>query len=205
MKTLHLPLKAETVNALCVGDPVTVSGIVVTVRDRAHKWLYETCISSRVQPSGEDMAIHRKLRSLLQEGAVYHCGPIVRKVSGDWQIVAAGPTTSEREEPYEAALMKHFTIRLIIGKGGMGESTRQACREVPAVYLTAVGGAAVIAAARIKRVVTVYKMEFGIPEALWVMEMADFPAIVTMDAWGNSLHEDVKEHSHEMLRRLLSR
>jgi len=161
MKHLSLPLNAACVMALRVGEPVMVSGLVVTARDRAHKWLYETFVQGHMLPTAEDRAIYQELATILKGGAIYHCGPIVKKDEDGWHLVAAGPTTSEREEPYEAAVMKHFQVRLIIGKGGMGKRTLQACCEVPALYLNAVGGAAVVAAARIPRIISVHKLDFG--------------------------------------------
>jgi len=120
-----------------------------------------------------------------------------------YRFVAAGPTTSIREEPYQGDVMRHFNLKGVIGKGGMGANTRRACQEVPGVYFHAIGGAASLIAQSVKQVRGVYKLEFGVPEAMWVIEVEDFPAVVTMDAHGNSLHEAVRERSREALERLI--
>jgi fumarate hydratase subunit beta len=123
---------------------------------------------------------------------LYHCGPVVRKDGDEWIFVAAGPTTSKREEPYEADVIERYGVRGVIGKGGMGPRTLAACGKHGAVYLHAIGGLAVILAKSVKKVKTVHKLEeFGAPEAMWVIQVERFPAVVTMDSHGNSLHADV--------------
>jgi tartrate/fumarate subfamily iron-sulfur-dependent hydro-lyase beta chain len=123
----------------------------------------------------------------------------------EYRFVAAGPTTSIREEPYQGDVMRHFQIQGVIGKGGMGAKTLAACQEVPGVYLHAIGGAASLIAQTVKRVLGVYKMDFGVPEALWVIEVVDFPAVVTMDAHGQSLHAEVEKKSKAALEGLLAK
>jgi fumarate hydratase class I len=141
---------------------------------------------------------------LLKEGVIYHCGPVVSGLdTREYRFVAAGPTTSSREEPYQADVMHHFKIKGVIGKGGMGARTLAACRDVPGVYFHAVGGAATLIAQSVQRVLGVYKLDFGVPEAMWVVEVKDFPVIVTMDAHGNSLHDEVAKKSKAVLDRLL--
>ena len=132
---------------------------------------------------------------------IYHCGPVVSQdATGRWRFVAAGPTTSIREEPYEADVIAHFGVRAVIGKGGMGPKTLAACREHGAVYLHAVGGAATLIASSVKEVLTVFKKdEFGVPEAFWVVRVEGFPAVVTMDAHGQSLHETMFEGSRRKI------
>jgi len=129
----------------------------------------------------------------LKNGILYHCGPVVIKdEQGNWKCVAAGPTTSIREEPYQWQVIRDLGLRGVIGKGGMGDKTLAACKDHGCVYLHAIGGAAQVLAACIKRVANVYMMEqFGAPEAVWEFEVASFPAVVTMDAHGNSLHKEV--------------
>jgi fumarate hydratase class I len=117
----------------------------------------------------------------------------------EYRFVAAGPTTSIREEPYQGMVMKHFNIKGVIGKGGMGPKTLAACQEVPGVYLHAIGGAASLIAQTVSRVLGVYKLDFGVPEAMWVTEVKDFPAVVTMDSHGGSLHASVEAHSKAVL------
>jgi fumarate hydratase class I len=138
----------------------------------------------------------------LNGGIIYHCGPVVLKQDGTWKMVAAGPTTSIREEPYQADIIKRFGLRAVIGKGGMGSKTLAGLKESGAVYLQAIGGAAQYYARCIKSVKGVHWMEFGIPEALWNIEVEQFPAIVTMDSHGKSLHADVDEASGTILAKL---
>jgi fumarate hydratase class I len=130
---------------------------------------------------------------------LYHCGPVVVKENGGWRITAAGPTTSIREEPYQAEILKRYGVRVVIGKGGMGPKTLAGLKESGGVYLNAVGGAAQFYARCVERVVDVSLLQFGTPEAMWHLDVHDFPAIVTMDAHGNSLHQDVEEASGQKL------
>jgi fumarate hydratase class I len=206
MHSLHIPISEGQIRSLNVGDPVLLSGILLTGRDAAHKWMVETFVSKKRAAQGDDLAAYEAIRPLLAGGAIYHCGPVVAGLdTRDYRFVAAGPTTSSREEPYQGDVMRHFTIRAVIGKGGMGPKTLAACGEVPGVYLHAIGGAATLIAQTVQKVVGVYKLEFGVPEALWVIEVADFPAVVTMDSHGKSLHAEVEARSRAQLEQLLAR
>jgi len=196
MRSLKLPLSAEDVRSLKVGDPVALSGVMVTGRDTAHKWLIDTFIAKMRPAQGDDMGVYIALKSLLDGGVIYHCGPVVAGLdTHQYRFVAAGPTTSIREEPYQGDVMRHLNVRGVIGKGGMGAKTLQACREVPGLYLHAIGGAASLIAQTVKRVLGVYKLDFGVPEAFWVIEVQDFPVVVTMDSHGGSLHADIEVKS----------
>ena len=183
--THHLisPVTEEAIRELKVGDQVLISGVVFTGRDAVHKYLHE----GGELPEGVN----------LEGGIIYHCGPVVLKDDNDeWKVVAAGPTTSIREEPYQGDIMKQFGVRGVIGKGGMADKTLAACREHGAVYLHAIGGAAQVLAECIVRVRDVYMLEeFGSPEAIWELEVHEFPAVVTMDSHGESLHKDVHAQS----------
>ncbi len=204
MKKLNLPIAAEEILALKVGDPVKLSGIMLTGRDAVHKWMIDTFIRGTRTPEGDDQQVYDAIRPILDQGAIYHCGPVVSGLeTGDYRFVAAGPTTSAREEPYQADVMRHFQLRAVIGKGGMGARTLEACGEVPSVYLHAIGGAASLIAQSVQRVIGVHKLEFGVPEAMWVIEVSDFPAVVTMDAHAGSLHADIQETSARKLEALL--
>jgi tartrate/fumarate subfamily iron-sulfur-dependent hydro-lyase beta chain len=206
MKKISLPVDASTIRQLKVGDPVALSGVMVTGRDTVHKWMNDTFIKKTRQPQGDDLEVYQALLPLLKGGVIYHCGPVVSGLeSGDYRFVAAGPTTSIREEPYQGDVMRHFDLRGVIGKGGMGAKTLDACQEIPGVYLHAIGGAASWIAQTVKRVLGVYKLSFGVPEALWVIEVEGFPAVVTMDAHGNSLHADIEKQSKTVLEDLLAR
>ncbi len=205
MKTLTMPLSNAAILDLHKGDPVELSGIMITARDTAHKWMYDTFIKQTRQPQGDDLEVYEAIKPLLDGGAIYHCGPVVAGLdTQDYRFAAAGPTTSTREEPYQGAVMHHFNVRAVIGKGGMGAKTLAACGEVPGVYLHAIGGAASLIAQCVTRVVGVYKLSFGVPEAMWVIEVKDFPAVVTMDAHGQSLHAVIDQQSKGELERLLA-
>jgi tartrate/fumarate subfamily iron-sulfur-dependent hydro-lyase beta chain len=179
MIPLLSPFTEAKVRALKVGDEVAISGVLFTGRDAVHKYLHD----GGQLPPGVN----------LQEGILYHCGPVVIKdEQGQWKCIAAGPTTSAREEPYQGDIIRKLRLRGVIGKGGMGDRTLQACGEVGCVYLHAVGGAAQVLGECITRVRNVYFLkEFGSPEAIWEFEVKDFPAVVTMDANGHSLHSEV--------------
>src|SRR5436190_16243199 len=179
MIPLKFPFTHDKILALKVGDEVAISGVVFTGRDAVHKYLHE----GGELPPGVN----------LRDGIIYHCGPVVIKDdAGNWKVTAAGPTTSIREEPYQGEIIKKFGIRGVIGKGGMGDRTSAACKAHGCVYLHGVGGAAQVLAECVKKVRNVYFLEkFCAPEATWVLEIVDFPAVVTIDAHGNSLHKEV--------------
>ncbi len=231
-----------------------LSGVIFTGRDAAHKYMKETFIGGPCPDT--ERAVYDVLQRGLAGGAIYHCGPVVRKVgpasgaprvgqasglprigqgsllqpkqagqaagapgvgqasglpgagpasapSDRYEFVAAGPTTSIREEPYQADVIRHFGLRAVIGKGGMGPRTLAACQECGAVYLHAIGGAATLIADSVKEVLAVHKLEFGVPEALWEIRVVDFPCVVTMDSHGASLHAQVEADSRRKLAELL--
>ncbi len=205
MRSISIPLSDDVIRSLKVGDPVLLSGVMLTGRDAVHKWMVDTFIQGKRQPQGDDQQVYDAIRPLLAGGAIYHCGPVVAGLdTRQYRFVAAGPTTSIREEPYQGDVMRHFNLKAVIGKGGMGSRTLAACAEVPGVYLHAIGGAATLIAETVKAVLGVYKLEFGVPEAMWVIEVKDFPAVVTMDAHGASLHAEVEARSRSALDRLLA-
>ncbi len=206
MHKVKLPFTDEVVRSLKVGDPVTLSGVMLTGRDTAHKWMIDTFIRKTRAPQGDDLEVYEAIKPLLKGGVIYHCGPVVAGLdTKEYRFVAAGPTTSIREEPYQGEVMRHFKIQSVIGKGGMGIKTLTACQEVPGMYLHAIGGAASLIAQTVTRVLGVYKLEFGVPEALWVIEVQDFPTVVTMDSHGKSLHEEIEKKSKAALDGLLAR
>jgi fumarate hydratase class I len=182
---LRAPLTEETVRALKVGDVVLISGEIYTGRDAVHAYLMKN-------PPPVDL-----------HGAVlYHCGPVMLKQGDGWTVKAAGPTTSIREEPYQADVIRNYGVRAVIGKGGMGKKTLAALKECGAVYLNGIGGAAQYYARSIEKVLGVNLIEFGIPEAMWHLRVNNFVAIVTMDAHGNSLHADVEKATAASLAQL---
>ena len=205
MKQLTMPLSAEMIRDLKVGDPVLLSGVMITARDAAHKWMVETFIKKTRPMRDDDAEVYAAIQPLLNGSAIYHCGPVVSGLdTQQYRFVAAGPTTSTREEPYQGDVMRHFNVQAVIGKGGMGAKTLAACAEVPGVYLHAIGGAASLIAQKVERVAGVYKLAFGVPEALWVIEVKDFPAVVTMDSHGDSLHAAIDKSSKTELDRLMA-
>jgi fumarate hydratase subunit beta len=191
MAELKLPVDESAVRGLKVGDFVELSGRMITGRDAAHKWLLE--------------AFREDVAPFLKDTVIYHCGPVVGKnADGSHKFVAAGPTTSIREEPYQADVIGRYGLRGVIGKGGMGARTLAGLKTHGAVYLHAVGGAAQVLARAIPRVERVFMLEeFGVPEALWVIEVDHFPVMVTMDAHGGSLHDEVEARSEARLKELL--
>lgn len=206
MRSITIPISDDTIQSLKVGESVALSGVMMTGRDAVHKWMIDTFIKGTRQPQGDDQQVYQAIKPLLAGGVIYHCGPVVSGLdSKDYRFVAAGPTTSIREEPYQGDVMKHFNIKGVIGKGGMGPKTLAACQEVPGVYLHAVGGAASLIAQSVTKVLEVYKLDFGVPEAMWVIEVKDFPAVVTMDAHGNSQHAVIADRSQAALEELLAK
>ena len=191
MIKLTFPFTEEKIRALKVGDEVLISGVVFTGRDAVHKYLHE---GGKLPPGVS-----------LRDGIIYHCGPVMMKQDdGSWKCTAAGPTTSIREEPYQGQIIHDFGVRGVIGKGGMGDRTVEACKENGCVYLHAIGGAAQVLAECVKKVRNVYfEKEFGSPEAIWELEIEDFPAVVTIDAHGHSLHKEIfAASSAELAKRL---
>jgi len=205
MREVKIPISDDVIRSFKVGDPVGLTGVMVTGRDTVHKWMIETFIRKTRPPQGDDLEVYAAIKPILNGGVIYHCGPVVAGLdTKQYKFVAAGPTTSIREEPYQAEVMKHFNIRGVIGKGGMGAKTLKGCQEVPGVYFHAIGGAASLIAQTVQRVIGVHKYDFGVPEAMWVIEVKDFPVVVTMDAHGQSLHAVIERESHKVLEKLLA-
>jgi tartrate/fumarate subfamily iron-sulfur-dependent hydro-lyase beta chain len=186
LKQITSPLKPDAIKGLCAGDMVNISGRIVTGRDQVHKFL----AAGGVPPIN------------LEGLVIYHCGPIVIREKGLWKTAAAGPTTSMREEPFEADIISRFRPGAIMGKGGMGEKTLEAMSAYGCVYLHAPGGAAQYLAERIVQVDGVHLTEFGQPEAMWVFTVNDFPALVTMDSYGRSLHSSILDESSKQIKAL---
>jgi fumarate hydratase class I len=185
---LQTPLSEADVRKLKAGDIVLLSGTVFTGRDEVHKYLHK----------GGDLPV-------LRGGVIYHCGPVVLEENDTYRVMAAGPTTSIREEPYQAGVIERFGVRAVIGKGGMGPKTLQACKDHGCVYLHGIGGAAQIYARCVESVGNVYLKQFGSPEAVWELRVKDFPAVVTMDAHGRSLHQEVADESKAHLQEVMAK
>ena len=183
MAELKLPIEEEQIRKLRVGEHLELTGRMVTGRDAAHKWLLE--------------GFREEVAPYLEGSVIYHCGPVVKQhPDGSWEFVAAGPTTSIREEPYQAEVIERYGLRGVIGKGGMGKKTLEGLERVGALYLHAVGGAAQVLARAVQRVERVFMLEeFGVPEAMWVIHVERFPVMITMDAHLGSLHEEIEERS----------
>ncbi len=190
---LSTPLRERDVRELSAGDVVYITGHIFTARDEAHHKLIE------MFDKGERLPFNP------EEMALFHCGPVMRKIGDRWSVFAAGPTTSARMEMFEYDFLKRFRTRMIIGKGGMGEKTARACREFGAVYTSYTGGAGALAATSVKSVEAVYWLEeLGMPEAVWILKVENFgPLIVGIDAKANSLYRDVEESVAERVKGVL--
>jgi fumarate hydratase class I len=205
MREIKLPISDEEIRSLKVGESVNLTGVMMTGRDTVHKWMIDTFIKHNRTPSGDDTEVYEAIKPILDGGVIYHCGPVVAGLdTKDYRFTAAGPTTSIREEPYQGDVMQHFNIKGVIGKGGMGPITLAACQQVPGVYFHAIGGAASLIALTVQKVLGVYKLNFGVPEAMWVIDVKNFPVVVTMDAHGNSLHAEIEKKSQQVLERLIA-
>ena len=191
MAGLRLPCDEQTIRNLKVGEFVELSGRLITGRDAAHHWLLH--------------GFREEVAPFLKDSVIYHVGPVVKKhEDGHYTFIAAGPTTSAREERFQADVIGRYGLRGVIGKGGMGPKTLEALQEHGAVYLHAVGGTAQVLAQAVVKVEQVFQLkEFGVPEALWVIQVKDFPVVATMDSHGHSLHAEVEKASKAKLRRLL--
>jgi fumarate hydratase class I len=190
MTKLQYPFYESAIRSLKAGDPVSITGLIHTGRDKLHKYFAD----------GGDLGVD------FTDGALYHCGPVVIEKDGEWKVVAAGPTTSVRENPYEPEFIAKTGVRIVIGKGGMDDATLEAMRRYGCVYIQAVGGAAALSAASVKRVAGVDLLdEFGAAEACWHFEVEDFPGIVAMDSHGTSLFESVRASSQEKLKALFDK
>lgn len=200
---LTVPIREDDVRALKVGEQVLLNGVIFTGRDAAHKYMIDNFIAGPCPDS--EKQLYEILKKGLAGSVIYHCGPVVRKrKDGKYDFVAAGPTTSIREEPYQGDVIGHFGVRAVIGKGGMRDKTLAACKQHGAVYLHAIGGAATLIADSVKEVVNVYKLDFGVPEAFWEIRVEDFPCVVTMDSHGASLHDEVRRASEKKLQEILA-
>ena len=188
-KKISSPLTEKEARSLNVGEQVLISGLIFTARDKVHLNLLQT------GKSPVNMNNH----------IVFHCGPIIKETVSGYQVLAAAPTTSSRMNKYEPKFIRKFKIRGIIGKGGMDKNVSKALKDKGAVYMSVVGGTAAVLAKTIKKVEAVYKLnEFGTPDAIWALRVENFPAIVTMDSKGVSLHRQVERGSKEQLKKLLS-
>ena len=190
MQQLTYPFDEKSVRALKAGDAVSITGRIYTGRDKFHKFF----------------ADGGKLPVDFRDGAIYHCGPVVVKTRDDarWRVVAAGPTTSVRENAYEPDFIAKSGVRLVIGKGGMDANVLAAMKRHGCVYVQAVGGAAAISAAAIRQVAGVSLLdEFGAAEAVWHFDVVDFRGVVAMDAHGHSLFDAVRTRSEQRLGELV--
>ncbi len=192
IKTINLPITKKDALSLHVGDMVLVNGKIVTGRDKAHKFLYNE------KPAREKIPFN------LEGTILYHCGPIIKKTRKGFEIIVVGSTTSMRVEMYEHRIISEYGLRGVMGKGGMGKQTLNALKKNRCVYLHTIGGAAAYLAERVKEVIDVWKLrEFGSTDAMWLFEVRNFPAIVTMDAHGRSLHEGIEKKSYRALKKLI--
>ena len=189
---LKTPIREKDARELRIGDVVYVTGTLLTARDAAHKRIIQYLQEGR------------KLPFTFNGLPLYHCGPLVKKAESGWTVLAAGPTTSMRMEPYEREVIRKLGVRLIIGKGGMGEKTSEAMKESGAVYGAFTGGAAVLASKLIKKVNGAQWLDLGMPEAVWSLEVEGFgPLIVCMDSYGNNLYAKVRVDAENIKAKIL--
>ncbi len=192
LKKIKTPLSEKAARELRTGQNVLISGTIFTARDKVHGYLMNK------RPRPEEMPFN------LDGAIIYHCGPVVSGENGSFTVIAAGPTTSQRMQMYEPFVISHYGVRGIIGKGGMSSDVAEAMKEAGCVYLHATGGAGALLAERIKKVEGVWMIEeFGRAEAMWALRVEDFPALVTIDSTGASIHAEVERASKEKLTRLL--
>ena len=193
MKTLSYPFSEKSIRALRAGDAVSITGRIYTGRDKLHKFF----------------ADGGKLPVDFKDSALYHCGPVIIREEGrgkreEWRVVAAGPTTSVRENPYEPDFIAKTGVRIIIGKGGMDAKTLAAMKKHGCVYIQAVGGGGAIYADAVKKVAGVSLLdEFGAAEAVWHFDVVDFRGVVAMDAHGRSLFAEIGRQSEQNLNGVL--
>jgi tartrate/fumarate subfamily iron-sulfur-dependent hydro-lyase beta chain len=162
VKNITLPISNETIRELNVGDSVLISGVMLTGRDAVHKWLTDKFIYKKVPPTTKELDVYQTIKPILDGGIIYHCGPVVSGLdTRQYKFVAAGPTTSIREEPYQGDVMNHFNIKGVIGKGGMGPKTLAACQSVPGVYFHAIGGVAALIANCVQKVLAVHSQRLS--------------------------------------------
>ena len=177
---ISTPISEEETRKFIVRDVIYLSGTIFTARDEAHRRALEL--------ASKGMTLPIKVDGL----AMYHCGPIVRKVDEKWRIISAGPTTSSRMEMFESDFLRNFKVSMIIGKGGMGPNTTEAMKKHVTVYGTFTGGAGALAAESIIDIEGVEWLDLGIPEALWSFKIKNFgPIIITIDSYGNNLHQSL--------------
>ncbi|MGC9130133.1 MAG: FumA C-terminus/TtdB family hydratase beta subunit [Pyrobaculum sp.] len=190
---LKTPLTAEEISKLRVGDTVYVTGVVISARDSAHKRMLEYV------ERGDRLPVD------LRGGVIYHAGPVARKRDGTWEILSMGPTTSARMEAFEADVIEKLGVKLVVGKGGMGKKTAEAMRRHVAAYAIFTGGAGVLAAKAIKRVVDVHWLDLGIAEAMWVLEVENFgPLTVMIDPTGRNYYDELREAARAKIPEILS-
>nr|WP_315057254.1 L(+)-tartrate dehydratase subunit beta [uncultured Campylobacter sp.] len=183
-KILTTPIAPEDLADIKIGDVIYLSGHIVTCRDVPHR---------RVVQEGRELPLD------IRGGAILHAGPIIRK-TGDksFEMVSVGPTTSMRMEKFEREFIAKTGVRLIVGKGGMGEGTMSGCKEFGAIHCVFPAGCAVVAATQVEQIESADWTELGMPETLWKCRVREFgPLIVSIDAHGNNLFEQNKVKFNE--------
>ena len=171
-KRLNVPIINENLNELNAGDVVYLTGNIFTARDQAHK---------RILEQGAPLNIGG--------GVIFHAGPIITKKDENYEMVAIGPTTSMRMNPYQSDVLD-MSVKIVIGKGGMDDNVREALIRNNAIYVVATGGCAALYVDAVENIESVDWLDLGMPEAIWNLKVKDFgPLIVAMDSKGNSLYD----------------
>ncbi len=186
--SLKTPLSEEDVRKLDIGDIVYITGTVVTLRDAGHRRALE------ILAKGEKLPVD------LKDLVLYHAGPVVKKVNEEWEVVVIGPTTSTRMEVYEYEMIEKTGLRMVIGKGGMGPKTAEACKKHGAVYTVYPGGAAALQASQVKRVVGVHWLDLGMPDAMWILEVENLgPLTVVIDSKGRNFYDEIYKEARRRI------
>ena len=205
MRELTVPISEEAIRDLTVGDPVRLNGVIATGRDTAHKYMIENFVKTGGQPPAAEADTYAALREVLAGGVIYHCGPVVPE---DGRALGVRGGRADHQHPRGTVPGRGHRAFRAAGGHRQGRHGAENAGRVPGirrVYLHAIGGAASLIAQSVNEVLTVYKPEFGVPEAFWIIRVQDFPAVVTMDSHGVSLHQQMLEQSSARLADLLAR
>ncbi len=176
-KIVNVPMTREEARNLVAGEKLLLNGIIYTARDAAHKRIIE------------EQAQGKPLPMSMENVAIYYAGPAPAKP--DQVIGSCGPTTSGRMDAYAPTFMT-WGETVMIGKGLRNEAVIEAMKKEGAVYLTAIGGAGALISKCVKKMSLVAYEDLG-AEAIYKLEVENFPVIVTIDSKGNNLYVTGKE------------
>jgi tartrate/fumarate subfamily iron-sulfur-dependent hydro-lyase beta chain len=183
---LNVPKDNMRIADVRTGDVLYVTGDIAIARDQAHKKLLDKFLPELVGLP------------------IFHCGPIARKVGEEWKIVAGGPTTSTRMDALTPPILERYKTKIVIGKGGLGETGKKGLATFGAVYCEFTGGASALAVSKIVGVKKRLLEELGPTELVWIWEVKEFgPLLVTQDHQGNDLKKIVTNQATQKLEGLV--